>query len=50
MIKRKYAMIQEVHRIITGDPEEVENVRNTRTMCKSIGDYQEQSRELEEKK
>lgn len=50
MIKGKYAMTQEVHRIITGDPEEVGNVRNTRTMRKSIGDYQEQSRELEEKK
>lgn len=39
MIKENIAMIQEVHWLITGDPEEVGNVRNMRTMHKSIGDY-----------
>lgn len=37
--RKNIAMIQEVHRIITGDPEEVGNIRNTRMMHKSIGYY-----------
>lgn len=39
MIKENTAVIQQVHGLITGDREEVGNVRNMRTMQKSIGDY-----------